>query len=536
MRRLPARPAAALGALERGVDPGLRVAESTKFWSWQRGNVKVRAVALGDRGAQLCAATQGYDGQSWEAMIFGSSAHGHEGPRTADLLRGTDTMGDPGPFADAARHAPVYAVAYPVDVGWNVKKYVATYLPGEGRGRAWGDYCNQSWGTAHGVAVSDDGSTVAVMTDDDALKTNLYVYDAHSGARRFHWSATGANDIWAYGVDCSDDAARIYVNLGFRPAIVDGWSGATLFIGPQGSEGAFAAQSISGDGSTFATSRMGRTRVFRDSGGGYQMIFDHHLPSEEYQAISLDLDDSGERLVVAAFDFTTDLTYGILTADLRGAQGEVLWFREWTGTGAHQNAPWEVSITGDGERFVVGTWGDEGMSWPEVRVFDFELPDPWLEIDMPGSVHSVDIDDAGQLIAVGNQTGHANDAPDLIGMAHSFHLGGADLLAFGTPALGQPVDLEIHGEAGRAYTVAASSEEEEGSLPGYEGVFYLDTGPGAIFEILEEGTIPPSGVAETTIGVPGNAGLEGRRFHLQAGVEGDSLGALSNELVVRILP
>jgi len=522
---------------KRSGPPRVDEEDLTRFWSRDIVQTRPKSVAIGDRGAQICAATQGFDGLPWEGLVFGSTSLDGDPVYIGDLLRGEDTMGDPGPFADAAKRAPVYAVAYVTDEGWNVKKHVCVYLPGKVRDRAWGAYLDQSWGTAHGVAVSDDGSTVAVMTDDDDLKTNLHVYNPFTGAKRFHWSAFGLNDIWCYGVDVSDDGSRIYVNLGIRTAIVDGFTGNTIFTGPTGSEAAFAAQSISGDGKTYATGISGRVQVFRDAGSGvYDQILDFDLGEPLYQAHSLDLDDSGENLVVAAFDFNDELTYGIWTFDLSGGSGEVVWHREFTGQGACQNVPYEVSLSGTGERFILGTWGDTGNTWPEVMVFDFGNPDPIEVIDEPGSVYSVDIDDSGLYIAVGNQTGHANEALDFTGMVHSFHLGGTDLSVYGTPIPGETIDFSISGEPGENYVLAFSTVEREGTLEGYAGTFYLETGSGAFFRIIARGIIPGSGSETISAAIPGISSISGTQIYFQAALKGEAPeGRLTNELVLRLL-
>jgi hypothetical protein len=121
--------------------PGLPAADPSLLWTWVGApQTKPRAVALGDRGAQVCASVQGYDGRDWMAHVFGAAAADPAAPLSSDVLRGEDTLGDPGPFVDGARDAPVYAAAYIVDQGWVTKKYVSVYLPAEGGGRAWGDY------------------------------------------------------------------------------------------------------------------------------------------------------------------------------------------------------------------------------------------------------------------------------------------------------------------------------------------------------------------------------------------------------------
>jgi len=66
-----------------------------------------------------------------------------------------------------------------------------------------------------------------------------------------------------------------------------------------------------------------------------------------------------------------------------------------TGGGEWQDVPSAMGLTSDGGYLVVGSWGDQLNTNPEVHVFARPLSNPILTVDTPGSVFDVDIIEAG---------------------------------------------------------------------------------------------------------------------------------------------
>jgi hypothetical protein len=81
-------------------------------------------------------------------------------------------------------------------------------------------------------------------------------------------------------------------------------------------------------------------------------------------------------------------------------------------SGGYQDIPTGVDVTPDGAWAVVGSWGDQHNTNPEIHVFGVSQPGPVFTYDTPGSMFDAAITadgDGGAYVAAGGKHVHANE-------------------------------------------------------------------------------------------------------------------------------
>lgn len=162
--------------------------------------------------------------------------------------------------------------------------------------------------------------------------------------------------------------------------------------------------SLAGNGNRFAVGFAGRIEVY--NGQASWSLQQTLIKTSQWLAAKIDLDDDGDSLAVGWWNAATGFD---LQFELRGGPAlQVLFRHEEFGAGAGlQNLPQAVVISPDGQRAAFGCWGD-GDTDPEVLLVDRDQAEPLLEIDLPGSVRALDLDQSGTRIAVAFKETHAN--------------------------------------------------------------------------------------------------------------------------------
>jgi len=225
--------------------------------------------------------------------------------------------------------------------------------------------------------------------------------------RDFHLPVTGAVDAF----EISDDCSRIYVANMVRGYIFDLDTGAQIFkktlYGNQ-----VWGHAFSGDGLTFVYLRDGAYRVMRDLGSGYTQIaaFQPFNVGSDDLPYLVDLSYDGNTLACTGFDGSDLLTSHVFAYDVP-SEAQLL-FDSWTGAGSYDSLPSDVEITPDGQRIVVGQWGDQAGLVPEIVAYErqdtggsFSFFDSF---NLPGSVHDMDLSASGKKLATTGRDVHAN--------------------------------------------------------------------------------------------------------------------------------
>ncbi len=212
--------------------------------------------------------------------------------------------------------------------------------------------------TPRAVAISDDGSLVAVRAS-----TTLYVVETATGALR-----------WSAGIGASADPLAM---SGDGNVIASGWTTLRVYVW---------------NGSTYQLE-------WTNDGGG---------SSRYLRCCSLSADGS---VLVAGW---YNISYN---------QNRLQWYDvasstpRWTydapqAGGGYQELPSRVAVDRTGQYAVLGAWGDEHNTNPEVLVFEERSPAPIFSIDTPGSVFDVAIcagTGGGVYISSCGKNVHANE-------------------------------------------------------------------------------------------------------------------------------
>jgi len=355
------------------------------------------------------------------------------------------------------------------------------------------------------TAVAADGSKFAACFDSGSTwQVFLNVFDT-TGQSLF----TRAFGAWtAEWLELSQDGSRIYV-AELNAWVLDGNSGQTVFKGPAGF---FGANDFSDDGTAFAGGGFSDFWVYKDQGGG-NFVEVAYMDTVSGLPLSLKLSEDGKRLAVGLWSWDSDAEFTVIAYDVENDQE--VWSRTFVGTGTLQAAP--DSIDGDRnlDRFVVGSWGDQGQTWPELLVFDFLNSEPIFTVDTSGSILDVAMSADGRHVAASSKITHANTSA-FGGYIHMVDLGGEEVDLQGVLKPGASVELALYGDPGDQVRIGVASGETESTLPGVNGTWYLDmSGSPNIFVYLGAFNIPAQGTALVPLTVPANPNLVGTRFHFQ---------------------
>lgn len=378
------------------------------------------------------------------------------------------------------------------------------------------------------TTVAANGSKFAGCFDNDTtFQVFLNVFDAQ-GQSLF----TRNLGIWnAEWLELSADGDRLYL------AEWDGWvldanDGTTIFRGPAG---LFGANDFSADGTAFCGGGFTDIWVYRDQGGG-NFNQASYWDSVSGIPVSMKLSADGTRLAAGFWSWNADSEFTVLAYDVTNDQ--VVWTRTFVGTGTLQSSPEVIDGDANLDRFVIGHWGDAGQTWPELMVFDFFDSDPIYTLDTPGSVTDVVMSEDGRHVAATSKSAHSNQSA-FGGYVHMIDLGELSLDVQGALQLGQNFGIELYGDPGDVIHAATANNELEQTLPGIDGIWYLDqSGPPNIYRDLGSRVVPATGTATLSFQVPLNSSLLGQRFYFQGVVEPAS-GATpftTNEMAARILP
>jgi hypothetical protein len=342
-------------------------------------------------------------------------------PKEAELFSstggGTPEWTYPGTefYTDAGDAAFTLAAVDVDSLGINVIKWTG---PGTGVPdwtARFATYAVTSYGP---IAVSDDGSTIAIIAAPSGTDAHLLLFDADSSTPLIDYVASGLgfpryvkiNADGRYTAFIALSTIVVYDRdmLNVRSQVPMGFTNSAL--------------DISGDGNVIAYG-WPSLRVMEWTGSAYQELWTWSPGGHYINRIAISTDGS---TIVSCWYTTAHNSLKVVVHDI--GSSTPLWTYDYpTSSGVYQESAGDIDITDDGEYFIIGSWGDADNINPEVHIFQRDtVPHVYYTVDMPGSMFSVDISSDGSHATAcgkhvhGNQMGRGGDIilinTDIVGL------------------------------------------------------------------------------------------------------------------------
>lgn len=274
----------------------------------------------------------------------------------------------------------------------------------------------------------------------------------------------------------SSDGSRLYLGGQTSGLIYDFSKGEIIFDNIYWEAAEPRGHSFSGDGRTIVVPQDGKTAIYRENSSGFSKLLEFApFPSSSLEfpwasAISEDGD-----IIVAAYAIKpTYLNYHVFA--WRVSTGEQLLHHFEQGSGDYDNVPNKICISNSGDRFVVGSSGDENGQSPELQVFQLNSQGSAYQqssaFNLPGSIYDMDLSGDGYHLAVSGRTAHQNSGTGSK-VIEAFDLG-TDFRVTGNPGEGDKINFEFTPSqaAGIGYLLASDNLS---SNPAFSiGTLYLE--------------------------------------------------------------
>jgi len=280
------------------------------------------------------------------------------------------------------------------------------------------------------VAVSADGSTIAVIGRTDAWRTYLHYFSADLG--------TPLGTYWSTSASCYPRTVALTAH-GDYMALVDGSD--VIVVGRNsgterwhGTGGGSDAMAISEDGNYLAYG-WATLRMYHWNGSIFQSMWS--AAGGAYYLNRCAFSADGSTFAAGWYHYPAYDQNRIQLWDMPSSTPR------WTylyvqSAGSYNDLPSDIAITQDGSYVAVASWGNEFNVNPELEVFAHATPTPVFTLDTPGSMFETDIvggANGAYVITCGKHV-HANN----------FGSGG-DLYSI---RLGNPASVEEPAVAGRS--------------------------------------------------------------------------------------
>lgn len=191
-----------------------------------------------------------------------------------------------------------------------------------------------------------------------------------------------------------------------------------------------------------------------------------------------------------------------------------------------QNFPEVVRVSHDGERALLGSWGDGGSA-PEVVLYDRASDAALLAIDLPGSVLGLALDARGRRIAVSMKSTHANLLSGS-GEVRVYDTGERALAVLNAPHVGGEVALAAkRSGASSAYFLMGTPSAQPLTIPGLFGNLHLRRVGLAAWRR----PCDASGRADVTIPLPLDPAQIGTTLYFQAAFRSGGTTTFDGEVV-----
>lgn len=303
----------------------------------------------------------------------------------------------------ASRDATVF-VSLSYDDTWSkilLSKYTADNSKPD-----WTFEMNDHIPASHGVVVSADGSTIAVLATKleflNQNQTRLYLFKSGSNVPSHVWSGLGG----AYTLEITADGRYVAFHVMTYIYVMD--TASTTLRWMSNNLGFYdAAMGFSEDGNYLAYGFTTLTVLkWNAQQAAYAKLWDSTPGS--YFIESLDL--NSETLAVGWASFTASQNR---IQAFTPRSSEPSWTVDYDQvSNGLQDIPSNIAVTEDGQYILVGSWGSQNKSNPEVRVFWKLSPNPIYTFSTAGSVFTVDIINGSAMYTlnavVGCKLTHAN--------------------------------------------------------------------------------------------------------------------------------
>ncbi|MBL8858043.1 MAG: hypothetical protein JNL28_06040 [Planctomycetes bacterium] len=325
-----------------------------------------------------------------------------------------------------------------------------------------------SYGPARAL-VSRDGSKIMAGMLDTLGALRLAIFDPFSGVPVY--TATLPAGPQLRSLLLSDDGSTLYWATSSTCTL---WDVATrTTIATYALFNSLDCHAISGNGRVFAYGGFNKLDIFeRQAGGGYAHIHQMTLPGQTVCG-RIDISADGSTLVAGFNHWDFNLSVTIQALDIPSRQ--LTMSETVTGAGTFQNIVSDIAVADDGQRFVVGLWGDELGLVPELRLYRRFQNTPVHTYDYPGSVYDVDISSDGSRVVAGTKAVHANTYAGG-GSIELYRFEDEDFVVKGIPRLGDKVRFTLGGSAplSPCFLINAPRPGIATVLHGIGGALYLD--------------------------------------------------------------
>ena len=301
-------------------------------------------------------------------------------------------------FTDAGDAAFTLASVDDDGSGVNVSKWTG---PGSGTPdwtTSFAGYGVSSYGP---IAVSDDGSTIAVIAAPAGTDAHLLLFDAGSSTPLIDYVATGLG--FPRYVKINVDG-RYTAFIALATLVV--FDRDSLNVRDQISMGASnSALDISGDGNLIAYG-WPSMQVMEWAGTFYQNLWSYNAGGNYYlNRIAISTDGS---TIVSCWYTLAHNTVKVVVHN--ASSSTPMWIYDYpVSSGTYQEGTSDIDITDDGSYFIIGTLGDDANLNPEVHIFSRDsTPQIYYTVDMPGSMISVDIKSDGSYATACGKHIHLN--------------------------------------------------------------------------------------------------------------------------------
>jgi hypothetical protein len=178
------------------------------------------------------------------------------------------------------------------------------------------------------------------------------------------------------------------------------------------------------------------------------------------------------------------------------------------GAGALQNVVSDIAVSANGDRFVVGLWGDEAGLVDDLRFYRRHQNAPVASYPYAGSVYDVDLSPDGHRVAVASKAVHAN-AFTGGGAIELYAFEDEDLVMQGIPRSGSVVQFQMHNVPNSpARLLVAPSLAVTPLNMGLTGTLGLSR---TTMSSVSMGTTGPHGIATRAYTMPADPAMIGRK-------------------------
>jgi hypothetical protein len=390
-----------------------------------------RTVALGDHGTQVFTE---FDTAADRAQLLSS----FDSAPVTPLFENPQVEGSQDAKVDAANDAGVYVSCRQVPIALPNglrNTYVSLYTATGGL-----QWTYQFPATTYGPAramISRDGTRIVAGMLDTGSNLQLRVFGLGSNVPV--WSGSYLNGPVLRSLLMTADGNLVYWAAANTINIWD--VNTHQVVSTIGTFGALDCHAISADGRVFAYGGFNNVDVFeRQAGGNWIRTYQWNVPGV---AVCGKLDVSADGSTIVAGFNLWDFNVGVQILALDVPTKTVTMTDTAIGAGTLQNIVSDIAVSANGDRFVVGLWGDEAHLVDQLRFYRRNQNAPVATYPYPGSVYDLDLSADGHRVAVATKAVHANlytggGSIDL----YSFE--DEDLMMHGIPRIGSVVQFEMH--------------------------------------------------------------------------------------------